>query len=376
MFTNQALAKCLQQETDEITGNNIINFLTCPDGELMLRLLSKEKTFTDREILLNLVDSSHIPHTLLFRLIKNDNGMLLFGEPPLDNNQSLQEELIQLNNQLAVLSRENVRKGRELTKTLTELNQRTDLLEQHTIELEAAKEELRFKNAELERFVYTVSHDLKSPLITITTFLAYLHDDINSDEQDRVTEDFRYIRSAADKMGNLLNELLELSQIGRVTSNPVEINLDKIIQESLSLLAGQITQRNVAVTISKNSLLLYADRNRLIAIWQNLIENAVKYMGDQAQPKIKLGFEEVGNETVFFVCDNGMGIESKNLENIFGLFSKLDTGVEGTGLGLALVKRLVETYCGRIWVESEGTEHGSCFRFTLPEALSGKGIKE
>lgn len=375
LFANQALAKCLNQDRAEISGKNIINFLTYPDGDLILRLLSEKMPDTSEEILLNLVGPDHIPHTLRVRIASIDSGLLLFGEPPLENNRALQEELLQLNNQLAVLSRENARKGRDLARTVTELNQRTALLEQHTIELENAKEKLRFKNSELERFIYTISHDLKSPLITISTFLDHLQTDLQSGDEACIKEDFTYIQSAVDKMGNLLGELQEFSQIGSMTVKPVKTSLSDIMQEALQQVAGQIRQNGVIVKTCKNKLQLYGDRNRLVAIWQNLLENAVKYMGAQPQPQIMLGVKTKGTETVFFVCDNGIGIEKTNHETIFGLFSKLDTGIEGSGLGLALIKRIVETCGGRIWVESAGTGHGSCFHFTLPAALSENRVK-
>ena len=117
-------------------------------------------------------------------------------------------------------------------------------------------------------------------------------------------------------------------------------------------------------------MFLFGDLPRLVEIWQNLVENAVKYMGSQVKPSIKLGLEQVAGETVFFVRDNGIGIDTRYHENIFGLFNKLDSASEGSGLGLALVKRIVELYGGRIWVESQGSGQGSCFRFTLPGALA------
>ncbi len=374
LFANQALANCLNQDKAEITGKNIISFLTVSDGEWILRLLSKKAPDTSDDMLLNLVGSDHIPRTLRFSIASIDNGLLLFGEPPLENNRVLQEELLQLNNQLAVLSRENIRKGRELTRTVVELNKRTAILEQHTNKLENAKEELRFKNSELEHFVYTISHDLKSPLVTISTFLEHLQTDLKSSNEASIKEDFAYIQSATDKMGNLLSELLEFSQVGSITVNPVKVGLTEIIHESLFQVAGQISQHGVAVKTCKTKLQLYGNRNRLVAIWQNLVDNAVKYMGTQPRPQITLGIKATGSETVFFVCDNGMGIEKEHHETIFGLFSKLDTGIEGTGLGLAMVKRIVETYGGRIWVESAGKGQGACFHFTLPRALSEYGM--
>ena len=118
--------------------------------------------------------------------------------------------------------------------------------------------------------------------------------------------------------------------------------------------------------------LLFGDRPRLVEIWQNLVENAVKYMGEQAEPRLTIGLERQGADTVFFVGDNGIGIEPQYQGKIFGIFEKLDSKSEGTGIGLAVVKRIVELYQGTIRVESSGLGQGACFRFTLPGAVKNK----
>ncbi|NVN91030.1 MAG: GAF domain-containing protein [Desulfuromonadales bacterium] len=235
------------------------------------------------------------------------------------------------------------------------------------------EEELQQRNAEMERFTYTVSHDLKSPLVTITAFLGFLEIDIKNNDESRIKKDVGYMRAAADRMGKLLAELLELSRVGRVVTNPVRVNFSDVVQEALRLVAGRISERGVTVTVSENRAMLFGDQARLVEIWQNLVENAVKYMGSQVEPRIEIGTEQQGKETQFFVRDNGLGIDMRYHENIFGLFNKLDANSDGTGLGLALVKRIVELHGGRIWVESDGEGCGSCFRFTLPGAVKGEG---
>lgn len=225
------------------------------------------------------------------------------------------------------------------------------------------------KNAELERFIYTVSHDLKSPLVTISSFLGYLESDIKSGNEAIIQQDIVYIRTAADKMGQLLSELLELSRVGRVVANPVKVAFQDVVHEVLQLVAGHLSARGVRVTVADSPVMLNGDRSRLVEIWQNLVENAVKYMGDQSAPRIDIGVEGQGETALFFVRDNGLGIDSRHSEKVFGLFEKLDHQSEGTGLGLALVKRIVEMYGGSIRVESEGVGHGSRFLFTLPEAV-------
>ncbi|MCX6571765.1 MAG: ATP-binding protein [Candidatus Aminicenantes bacterium] len=227
------------------------------------------------------------------------------------------------------------------------------------------EEELQAKNDELTRFAYTVSHDLKSPLVTIRTFLGYLEQDIRKPDAAIVDKDLTYIRNAADKASRLLDELLELSRIGRKVNPPVEVPLQEVVNEALELAAGRIAERGVTVKVTKDPIQLTGDRPRLVEVFLNLVDNAVKYMGDEPAPCVEIGVDEVGGETVLFVRDNGIGIDPQYQPKLFGLFEKLDPGTEGTGIGLALVKRIVDVHGGRIWVESEGPGKGATFRFTL-----------
>jgi PAS domain S-box-containing protein len=240
------------------------------------------------------------------------------------------------------------------------------------IEKEKYTKELAEKNTELERFTYTVSHDLKSPLVTIKTFLGYLEQDIAAADTERIAKDVLFMNGAADKMGNLLRELLEMSRIGRMVNLPVEVTFRELVQETLTLVAGAVAEKGIQFMLSDDPVTLYGDRSRLIEIWQNLVENAVKFMGDQSAPQIDIGVEHRENETVFFVHDNGLGIEPRYQLKLFNLFEKINAKTEGTGMGLAITKRIVELYQGRIWVESKGLGQGTCFFFTLPGALVDK----
>ncbi len=239
-------------------------------------------------------------------------------------------------------------------------------------EIKQKERELREQNAELERFTYTVSHDLKSPLVTVETFLGYLKQDIAGSDADRIEKDMDFMRTATFKMRNLLEELLEMSRVGRVVNNPVRVTFRELVEEALSAAAGNITQRGVKVRVGEERIMLYGDRPRLAEIWQNLIDNAVKFMGDQASPLIEIGAEKSGKNITFFVRDNGMGIEPQYQTKVLGLFEKLNPNIEGSGLGLALIKRIVELYRGTIWLESKGAGKGTCFRFTLPEAQTNR----
>jgi PAS domain S-box-containing protein len=225
--------------------------------------------------------------------------------------------------------------------------------------------ELQQKNEEMSRFAYTVSHDLKSPLVTIKTFLGYLEKDCKKQDAVNMEKDMAFIRNAADKMGLLLEELLELSRVGRHTRPSEELPLQEITREALDLVAGQLAQRKVQVKVTPAPLWITGDRVRLVELFQNLVDNAVKFMGDQPDPQIEIGVDEQLEPPVIFVRDNGMGIDPKHATRIFGLFEKLDSSTAGTGMGLALVKRIVEVHGGKIWMESLGAGQGSTFRIIL-----------
>lgn len=243
-------------------------------------------------------------------------------------------------------------------------------------ERKLAMEKMQEKNAELERYAHMVSHDLKSPLVTIKTFLGYLKEDMSKGDQARIEKDMDFMAKAADKMGQLLDELLEMSRIGRIVSMPVHITWRDAVQEALNINAGIIAQRDVMVTVDGADISLFGERPRLVQIWQNLIDNAVKFLGDQPAPQIRIGVEQGERSTVFYVCDNGIGVDTRYHDKIFGMFEKLDAKVPGSGLGLALVKRIVQLYRGEISITSQGVGHGACFRFTLPEALKNEKTGE
>jgi PAS domain S-box-containing protein len=228
-----------------------------------------------------------------------------------------------------------------------------------------AEETLRERNEDLVRFVYTVSHDLKSPLVTIQTFLGFLEKDLEKADPERVKTDIGYIQRAAAKMLELLEELLELSRIGRKMNPPEDVPFAELVRGGIEAVAGAIAERGVAVQVADVPLVLHGDRRRLTEVFQNLIDNAVKFMGDQADPRVRIGVDEAGAEPVFFVRDNGMGIDPRHHSKLFGLFEKLHPGTPGTGMGLALVKRIVEVHGGRIWAESAGPGQGATFHFTL-----------
>lgn len=233
---------------------------------------------------------------------------------------------------------------------------------------------LEQKNEEMEQFVYTVSHDLKSPLVTVKSFVDMLREDLLHADQTQINEDLNYIDKAAGKMQQLLDTLLQYSRIGRNTPPARTLTVEQSVEDCLTTLAGILQQHQVHVSTDKLTQQLKGDPLHFGQIWQNLVENAVKYRREQVHPQIEIGAIQQERDVIFYVRDNGRGIAPEQSERIFNLFCQLNPGSAGSGLGLALVKKIVSIYDGRIWVESAGEDQGSCFMFTLPAALLDEKI--
>ena len=231
--------------------------------------------------------------------------------------------------------------------------------------LEVQKAELELKNQELERFAYTVSHDLKTPLVTIKGFAGLVEKDLDGGSEERARRDIEVISSAADEMQRLLQDLLELARVGLVIEPSEVAALGDLAREAALRLEEQLRARGVELEIQEPMPRVPCDRRRLQEVFHNLIENAVKFMDDQPRPRIEIGARQGHDSVVCWVRDNGRGVAPAYREKVFDLFSRLDPAVDGTGVGLTLVRRIVEAHGGRVWVESAGLGRGSTFSFSL-----------
>lgn len=228
--------------------------------------------------------------------------------------------------------------------------------------------ELETSNAELEQFNHTLSHELKSPLITIVGFLGFLEQDAIAGQTERLRADIRRIGNATKMMERLINELLEFSQVGSRENLLENIEFEKLVRRALEQVHDRLNGQEILVQVQGELPVVYGNQQHLLKVVQHLVDNAVKFMGNQPKPLIEIGqCGEEDGKPIFFIKDNGMGIPSEYHNLIFGLFNKLDAASDGTGMGLALVKRIVEVHGGRIWVESE-VGKGSTFYFSLPNS--------
>ena len=225
--------------------------------------------------------------------------------------------------------------------------------------------ELELRNAELERFSYTVSHDLKSPLITIKGFLGLLEKDLAAGRTEEVESEIARLHSTADRMRELVADLLDLSRAGHATGPAEALSLGEVAREVLAQLPGH-GDNGVEIEVAPNLPRVSANRGQLMEVLQNLLDNAVKFRRPGRELRVEVGAAAQGDRVVCHVRDNGIGVKETHHQRIFGLFTRLDQSRDGTGVGLALVRRIVEESGGSVWVESAGEGQGSTFYFTLP----------
>lgn len=228
-----------------------------------------------------------------------------------------------------------------------------------------ALRELRDKNAELDSFVYSVSHDLKAPIVTIQGMAGIL----GEEARDRLSEKDRYYLGRIDAncthMEALILHLLALSRIGREAWTHEDVALGEVVGSVLAELHGAIEARGVRVTVDHLPV-VRAPRVHMEEIFRNLLSNAIKYLGPTPSPAVEIGAKDRGDHVELWVRDNGIGIDPAYQERVFEAFQRLkDIDAEGSGVGLAIVRKIVETAGGRIWVESARGE-GATFRFTWP----------
>lgn len=245
----------------------------------------------------------------------------------------------------------------------------SDVTEQKkaALEREMLIRELETKNRDLERFTYIISHELKTPLITIKGFLGYLEDEAFKGDFSGLHQDILRILSATETMSHLLNDLAVLNRIGHTATEKRNVKIKDIVQKCIGYFSRQIKEKSIRIVISEKLPEVKAYPGELFELYKNLLDNAIKFTESEEIPVIELGVEQMFKEQVLYVKDNGRGFESKYSDRIFGLFNKLDAGTAGTGAGLAMAKKIVEHHGGWIRAESQGPGKGAKIFFTIPQ---------
>ena len=227
-------------------------------------------------------------------------------------------------------------------------------------------------NEELEAFSYSVSHDLRAPLRHVVGFVELLQQDAGPSLSEKSLRHLTTISESAKRMGDLIDDLLAFSRVGRSEMQKTEVNLDELVRETLGDFQAETKERNIAWTIHPLPA-VRADRALLRMVLVNLISNAVKFTGARAEAKIEIGCAPDGNgETVIFIRDNGAGFDPKYAGKLFGVFQRLHSQdeFEGTGIGLANVQRIIHRHGGRAWAEGV-VDGGATFYFSIPKQNGG-----
>ena len=264
-----------------------------------------------------------------------------------------------------------------ISEDITELKQQQDQIKQFYTELEQKvkdrTEELLKSNKELEQFAYVASHDLQEPLRMVSGFLQLLEKKYKNELDETATEYIHYAVDGAERMKKLIVDLLAYSRVGTSKALLTEVNLNEVVQHVTDTFEMALNETEGKI-ITDQLPVITADKTQMIQLFQNLIGNAIKYRGKDA-PIIEISCRDALGEWILTVKDNGIGIEPRFFEKIFIIFQRLHSKVEysGTGIGLAICKKIIERHGGHIRVESE-LGKGSCFIFTLKKDIA-KSIK-
>ncbi len=230
-------------------------------------------------------------------------------------------------------------------------------VEWRTHDIQAKNKELLKKNEEIENFIHIISHDLKAPIVSIQGFASILKTELGNALQGVNLDYFNRIQANAQQMSTLIIDLLEFSRVGRIEDDKEMVDTTALFKEITEELKPEIDKRHIKVQLADQFPALWGSRKRLSQVFTNLIGNAVKYMGPASDPSIEIGYSDKNGSDLctIWIKDNGIGIKKEFQEKIFQIFQRAPTQlkVEGTGIGLSIVKKIVELNGGRVWVESE-----------------------
>ncbi|RQV97400.1 GHKL domain-containing protein [bacterium] len=302
----------------------------------------------------------------------------MYGDSPLtfDILRNLPKGVLE-EERIALLPRDELEvRVRERTKKLTEVNiaLQNEIKERKKVEkaLERKAEELARLNAELEQFFYIASHHLQEPIRSVISYSQLFKQKYESYLGDEADMYLTYMSDGALRIRDLVNDVRTFSQINTHGKPLTQVNCSELMDTVIALVRNIYKENTPLVTYESLPTIL-ADKKQLTQVFTHLIDNAIKYC-DTSFPEIHVSAKIHGKDYLFMVRDNGIGIEPQYFEKIFMIFQRLHNNqkYKGTGVGLALCKKIIERHGGRIWVESEGEQKGSTFCFTIPQ----KGISD
>ena len=360
-FSNTKLEKLVKEKTSELQGvfGNIVDAYIVMDlfgsvlkmNDAAISLLGFDNSKEDFN-LLNLADVSEAENVMNgFEILITEGSITDFQVTI--NTKSQGQKLVHINASLIVDENNKPIAAQGIVRDITEISN-----------LEIQKEKLLLKlensNEELQEYAHVVSHDLKSPLRSIDALIQWIKED-NKDKLDEVSlQNFNHIEITLEKMEQLISDVLKYSSISSNNTDKTLVNLNVLVNE---LTSTMYFPEKVGLLIHKKLPEVFGHKTKLQQLFQNLISNAVKFI-DKDKGLIQIDFKEEKDHFEFSIKDNGMGIEKKFFDKIFKIFHSLNKNKESTGIGLSIVKKIVDLHEGKIWLESE-LEKGTTFYFTL-----------
>ncbi len=304
----------------------------------------------DREMVENVVRQAyndHKPYSLFHRTVRSDGDIrIVLGMGEVEENEKGE----------AVKMRGTAQDVTQIKKAEEKLNKLNN--------------ELSASNKELEQFAYVASHDLQEPLRMVSSFMKLLIKRTEGQLDETTQQYIHFAVGGAERMKSLIQALLEYSRVGTNKEDFSDVDLNEVMQYTTRVLEEDIRKKQAVITMNPMPIIT-ANKILISQLFVNLISNALKFHGDK-EPKIEVGFTENAEQWTFYVKDNGIGIEAKDMDRIFIIFQRLHSknGYPGTGIGLSVCKKIVEIHKGKIWVESE-PGNGSTFYFSLPTGQAG-----
>ncbi len=354
---------------------NIPNMIFVKDAEelrfVRLNRAGEVLLGTGRENLLGKSDYDLFPIEQASAFVSKDRDVLLKGSM-----QDISEEIIQtkdgdkwLHTKKIPITDEtgNAQYLLGISEDITESRDRLKTIQQLNAELEKTITQLLSANKEMEAFTYSVSHDLRAPLRIIDGFGEILLKDYNDAFDEEGKHTLGVIMSNAKHMGQLIDDLLNLSRLGRTQVTVKKVDMREVVEDviqAMGIMDPQVSKTEIRINALRQCS---CDLSLIRQVWMNLISNAVKYSRTKGQPVVEIGWEDHNGKTVYYVKDNGVGFDMKYYKKLFGVFQRLHklSEFEGTGVGLALVHRIIAKHGGRIWADAVENE-GAVFYFTLP----------
>lgn len=247
---------------------------------------------------------------------------------------------------------------------------RTYELEQQTNKFINIADELSLKNEEIQRFAFSVSHDLKSPLGNIKTIAQLIQIEFSEKELPSIESYLEMIETSCETMNVLIEDITRVARLGKIENKKEVLDTNKIVKLSKKIINAKFKEHNVQLVIKNDLPFIFADRNRFIQVFSNLLDNSIKYRGDQKTPVIEIKSIETEVTTIITISDNGSGIDAKYLPKLFTPFERFHSGTKGTGLGLYMIKQIILSHDGTITAYSHGKNKGTQFKIILPKYQS------